>query len=568
MQICLAKLIRINMNQIHNPFDHEENLSLWFNQDKFYSSSKLQQLKQFKTHLKQSPNHQNYSIMSFQDSYKNFINTITKHSITATLIMLLALSTVSVAAAQLFAPEDLKPSNLTGLTKKPEPKPVEDKQLSMDKEGEIKTEVEKKSEIDTGKNWTGQITLRPKNYAQFTKFVNNEPQVLSDTKSGVCGVYDLTAYTGKDFNPSMTIVNYNSDASKSSLENPSQKERFDMVSKYINGFDKNDYSSSRSEYIAPPWLYTFNAACGGYASYFLYNLDNSKINFKNVEMFTAIVNLEGQSIPGEPVVLILAKKGDNLIQLRQGLGSNIGGCIDNNVGELNNSKLDGYTKCITSTEFKALAQKAAEELVNTFELDQNSQATPGNTHIAEDTIKKLLSYTNPYFPDFKLVYPEDWKFETTTEPAFQNLLTRKVKLTKNNRTLEFIIRPVLPFGSEPLFIPDAKTCEPGASIEELVKDGTIKIDTFANGESKYTIKTKCKDREEDLNNKVFYGNLGVDSFILKSNIKAKDIKGYTMDPEDGFVRYRFSQITGFGGLDVNDPFIKEIDQIISQSSFK
>lgn len=45
--------------------------------------------------------------MIFKEYYKNFVNTITKHSITATLIMLLALSTVSVAAAQLFAQKSL-----------------------------------------------------------------------------------------------------------------------------------------------------------------------------------------------------------------------------------------------------------------------------------------------------------------------------------------------------------------------------------------------------------------------------------------------------------------------------
>jgi hypothetical protein len=480
--------------------------------------------------------------------------------------MLLALSTVSVAAAQLFAPEEFKPSNLTGLTKKPEPKPEpikeEEKPLKMDKEGEIKTEVVVDDEIDTGKNWTGQITLRPKNYAQFEKFVNNEPQVISDDGSGVCGVYGLTAYTGKEFNPSMIVVNYNDDASKSSVENPSQKERFDMVNKYIDGLDKNDYGIGKKEYNPAPWLLAFNVGCGGYGSNFLYNLDNSKVNFKNVDKFTAIVNLEGQSIPGEPAVLILAKKGDNLIQLRKGLGSNVSGCTDKNISEINNGKLDGYTKCISTPEFKALAQKTAEELVTTFELDQNSQttpSTPSNTPTAQAPTKKLNTYTNPYFPDFKLVYPEDWKFETKTENVgtfyenYKNLLIRTVTISKNNKTIQITLQPKS--------LGDSNCGGAGAEpkLLQTFSNKLNKLNTFIGGD---TVEYNFEVQSNGICPTKSYFNTSIDSNFDKDYVKSF--------PNDKIIQYsiliRVFNTNDGSYILTNDSTIGEIDSILSQST--
>ena len=48
--------------------------------------------------------------MSFKQSYLNIVNTITQHSVLATLIMLIALGGVGASAAQLIAPDQYKPS--------------------------------------------------------------------------------------------------------------------------------------------------------------------------------------------------------------------------------------------------------------------------------------------------------------------------------------------------------------------------------------------------------------------------------------------------------------------------
>ena len=53
------------------------------------------------------------------------------------------------------------------------------------------------------------------------------------------------------------------------------------------------------------------------------------------------------------------------------------------------------------------------------------------------------TYTNPYFPDFELVYPSDWKFETFTSPSDNpRLLNRVILLNKNDAAiLQFSFTP-------------------------------------------------------------------------------------------------------------------------------
>ena len=53
------------------------------------------------------------------------------------------------------------------------------------------------------------------------------------------------------------------------------------------------------------------------------------------------------------------------------------------------------------------------------------------------------TYTNQYFPDFRLVYPSDWEFETRTNSSSisAGLLSRNIRLTKNNRAINLYLSP-------------------------------------------------------------------------------------------------------------------------------
>ena len=91
-----------------NPFNKEESLQSWFEQDKFYQHSKKRDLEKLKVTINYKPS----IFMSLQDSYLKTINSITKHAILASLIMLVAMSGVGASAAQILAPEEFKPSTL------------------------------------------------------------------------------------------------------------------------------------------------------------------------------------------------------------------------------------------------------------------------------------------------------------------------------------------------------------------------------------------------------------------------------------------------------------------------
>jgi hypothetical protein len=73
----------------------------------------------FSKYLK--PNFFTNYFMTFKENYLKFTHLVTKNAILATLIMLLALSTVSASAAQLLAPDEYKPKTLiNNLNKKEE----------------------------------------------------------------------------------------------------------------------------------------------------------------------------------------------------------------------------------------------------------------------------------------------------------------------------------------------------------------------------------------------------------------------------------------------------------------
>jgi hypothetical protein len=96
-----------NLNN-QNPFLAEEPLNVWFESDNFYQKSKKTSLRQFKQNEKISTN----IFMSLKLSYLKIVNLITKHAVIATLLMVLALTSVSASAAQLIAPTEYKPTTL------------------------------------------------------------------------------------------------------------------------------------------------------------------------------------------------------------------------------------------------------------------------------------------------------------------------------------------------------------------------------------------------------------------------------------------------------------------------
>ena len=92
-----------------NPFENYEEWTPWLEGDKLYWQAKQSGWKQYQ---QQYLKNNNNFFMSFKQQYINFAHLITKNAIAATVIMLIALTTVGASAAELFAPDQYKPSNL------------------------------------------------------------------------------------------------------------------------------------------------------------------------------------------------------------------------------------------------------------------------------------------------------------------------------------------------------------------------------------------------------------------------------------------------------------------------
>jgi hypothetical protein len=92
-----------------NPFENYEEWTPWLEGDKLYWQAKQSGWRQYK---QQYLKNNNNFFMSLKEKYINFAHLITKNAIVATVIMLIALTTVGASAAELFAPNEYKPSNL------------------------------------------------------------------------------------------------------------------------------------------------------------------------------------------------------------------------------------------------------------------------------------------------------------------------------------------------------------------------------------------------------------------------------------------------------------------------
>lgn len=178
---------------------------------------------------------------------------------------------------------------------------------------------------------------------------------------------------------------------------------------------------------------------------------------------------------------------------------------------------------------------------------------------------KTQTYTNQYFPDFKLVYPEDWKFETSTQPSsYDLLLKRDITLTKNQYQIKFSTKPNDKYDS----------CDGGGLNPPYNIDVSKK---FTNGLSKFTL-------TQDSQSYLFYGeNKGIgckENKYLQTNLKSKDYPKYLETIQNAafvdnkeLVSYSINiSVSSNNGktylVNSNDPMISQIDQIISQSSFK
>ena len=101
-----------NKTSNQNPFNKEEVLQAWLENDSDFLKAKRNAMQKLK------PNKPNI-FMSFQNSYLSAVHLITKNAVVATLLMLVSAGAVSASALQTFAPEEYKPSTIIQKTFNP-----------------------------------------------------------------------------------------------------------------------------------------------------------------------------------------------------------------------------------------------------------------------------------------------------------------------------------------------------------------------------------------------------------------------------------------------------------------
>ena len=142
------------------------------------------------------------------------------------------------------------------------------------------------------------------------------------------------------------------------------------------------------------------------------------------------------------------------------------------------------------------------------------------------------TYTNRYFPDFKLVYPSDWKFSTQTETSYfsPQLLDREITLTKGDMTLVLDLRPVT---SQDRFY----RCNPVGPVDYEVQT------ELSGGIKEYTMLSGARRERALQSNTLLYAFDGDEACgydEITTTIKESDIKGSVPidDDEDNNLTYK------------------------------
>jgi hypothetical protein len=262
-----------------------------------------------------------------------------------------------------------------------------------------------------------------------------------------------------------------------------------------------------------------------------------------------------------------------------GLGSGITYLVqkqnNNNTSSSTSSSSNNNTSSTTSTSTPATTVVDSS--------GNNSTGTQTNTNTSN-----TLTYTDPIFPNFKLVYDKSWSLVAKDLPnrdssVYGDLVGKNISLTKNTSSINFAME-----------IGHAGDCGLGVNQPTIVLDKS-----FSNGIDKWILNG---GDDKEVNDVVYTKNnsnvrsddpthsfeaVCMENNELTSNILISSVKGdysntadYTSNgllPTDKYVPYSFvisstelpdsTQYVPNNYNKTTDPLISEIDKIISDSSF-
>ncbi len=258
------------------------------------------------------------------------------------------------------------------------------------------------------------------------------------------------------------------------------------------------------------------------------------------------------------------------------------------VADVNNSK--GSSSSVFSSNSISSVSVSGVSSVPSSDSNLVSQAissTPSATSQASsptlNNSPASVAYTNPSFPDFKLVYSSDWKIDNSTASAeIDNLLKRTITLSKDNTKFVLHLGPSSPAGCN---LSDAidYSYTPLASLpnnfERDLLTAKPRSDVSLSGDDQKSI---VLSESNEVNNLVVYSSLDIPTTMEKSKQDVANAFCHRLpirtnipnksSTSSGPIEDFYGETVGYtliiDGLQKNDPNISIIDQIVAQSSFK
>lgn len=469
----------------NNPFEQEENLKDWLEKDQFYLQSKRTDYLNFRKTI-QKPG----IFMSLQETYLNIVNNITKHSITATLIMLFALGGVGASAAELFAPEDYKPSTVaqktfnpknfeTNLQKEKNPytalKPDEKNDVVISEKCDlaikypknfdgksVSVSVSESTDADLGGEY---LYIKPDQSLEQPFVYYSSPSISCSnkasqdrnefTKSLDDGVYGKeNKNLGVDFIKSEFgwFITEVKDLKYRVFENPNISGEMTI---YFDFKDKDYFIiiSNKAETIVDLPQKTLKSLMGNQIQIQFNSLVENEANSQIVDKPNQTQNsleLKNETFttliagPTDDWILLRDQNSSDFFSLNKELASKFIDVLNDFSTDSNNSVLKVTAEYKKPESVNPFADATYYDIIRVFSIKKvkSSNSSTNNSQTASGL--KTQAYTNPYFPNFKLNYDDSWKFERKTK-AYDinpNLLEGTYTLTKNNTQITVVAAPV------------------------------------------------------------------------------------------------------------------------------
>jgi hypothetical protein len=399
-----------------NPFETEENLQFWFELNPSYILAKKSSFKNY-IHLNKP---QNISILQqLNMSYTQLTAWIGKHAILATSIFLILTSTVGVFAAEGLAPKEFKPSSiLTGNNKSSSSSSSSSSSNSSSAESSVSSSEKAVSSSST------------------ETAVQSEPPLVADNGYSVenlnnCGLsarFKKTVQRQSKFELQKNIVNYSEGFSKfiTPLQNIGyygNEGSGPGAGFYISCFDKG--------YSLEDFDKSFSAKIGNKNTFFEIN-EGFAVKKQSLSKKDFCTELVLTSLSCEKDITNLYKT-----EVERPEGAGLFYFMNYN----------NKTYLIEKGNYK-----------NTVEGSLTLQFITASNN-------NLQTYSNQYFPNFKLVYPDSWVLKDSSDETTRTFVT----LTKKDGNyIKFTIQPFI------------EGCLGGAVLPDVTN-----TEKFANGLNRY-----------------------------------------------------------------------------------